>query len=326
MSQSASTQAHKPLPRPAAISLTDRAVIRVSGAQADTFLQGQFSQNLADVTEAFSPRAAACNPKGRAYCLTRLVRDGEDVLLDLPVESADAITGHLRKYLMLFRGTTMAVEESARITGLLGDEIADRLYPAAAQQLLRPGDSVKTASGHLIRTENTADGLARYEFWQTRRSDSSPLDTATGGSLADWYGSEIAAGVARLTLASHDAYVPQMLNWQHVGGIHFKKGCYTGQEVVARAHFRGQVKRRLMRGQLDGSVLPEIGSPVLDTNDKAVGEVITTELDAYDQAEVLVVLSTKEDIGPLNVAGQKLKLLQLPYPIERLDPESLAAS
>ncbi len=318
MSQSASTQAHKPLPRPVAISLTDRAVIRVSGAQADTFLQGQFSQNLADVTEAFSPRAAACNPKGRAYCLTRLVRDGEDVLLDLPVESADAITGHLRKYLMLFRGTTMAAEESARITGLLGDEIADRLYPAAAQQLLRPGDSVATASGHLIRTESTADGLARYEFWQTLRRDSSPLDTATGGSLADWYGSEIAAGVARLTLASHDAYVPQMLNWQHVGGIHFKKGCYTGQEVIARMHFLGQLKKSLFR--LTASTLaevPESGQAIL-AGDRAVGEVVNAV--GYDDGSVELLAVLRHDAAnqALTVEGMgaaTLASLPLPYQV-----------
>ncbi len=135
---------------------------------------------------------------------------------------------------------------------------------------------------------------------------------------------DIQAGLAWLDADQRDSYLPQMINWEALGGISFKKGCYTGQEVVARAHFRGQVKKRLFRAQLEGDSLPAPGASITDANDKPKGEVLAAELDAYGQAELLAVLSTKEDIGPLSVNGQAVKLLKLPYPIERVDPETLA--
>lgn len=143
---------------------------------------------------------------------------------------------------------------------------------------------------------------------------------------AVWCLHDIQAGLAWLTPHHRDALLPQMLNWEALGGISFKKGCYTGQEVVARAHFRGQVKKRLVRAQLEGDTLPVLGAAVTDENDKSRGEVVAAELDAYGQPEILAVLTQKDDTGPLQVAGQQLKQLKLPYPIERLDPEQLATS
>ena len=87
--------------------LAHRVVVRISGPGAAKFVQGQFSQNVDEVIADQSLRAAACTPKGRAYCLTRLVRHQDDLLLDLDAALADATLTHLRKYLMLFRGTSM---------------------------------------------------------------------------------------------------------------------------------------------------------------------------------------------------------------------------
>lgn len=140
---------------------------------------------------------------------------------------------------------------------------------------------------------------------------------------AVWCLQDIQAGLAWLTPAHQDALLPQMINWEALGGVSFKKGCYTGQEVVARAHFRGQVKKRLSRAQLEEQV-PPLGASVLDAEGKSAGEVVAAELDAYGQAEILAVLSTRDHAEPLRVEGQPAKLLKLPYSIERVDPESLA--
>src|SRR5690554_3731468 len=104
--------------------LEHRVMVRISGPGTDKFVQGQFSQHVDDVTPQQSRRAAASTPKGRAYCLTRLVRDQQDLLMDLDRELSDATLGQLKKYLMLFRGTRMDVVEQARIIGLLGQEAA----------------------------------------------------------------------------------------------------------------------------------------------------------------------------------------------------------
>ncbi len=232
--------------------LANRVIVRISGPGTDKFVQGQFTQHVDEVTSHQSLRAAACNPKGRAYCLTRLVRDQHDLLMDLDVDQADTTLSHLRKYLMLFRGTTMDVVPSARIVGLLGESTAIAAAGEGAEALIRPGQALPTGAGILIRLEDTAEHTARYEWWQLDGMPSLPANL-NELSIDDWNRASILAGVPWLTPDSKDAYVPQMLNLQHLQGVHFKKGCYTGQEVIARMHFLGQLKKSLFRLRFSGA-------------------------------------------------------------------------
>lgn len=126
-----STNAETPAkpPQEGWANLKDRVLARISGPGTNKFVQGQFTQNVDEVTSSQSLRAAACTPKGRAYCMTRLVRDGEDLLLSLERETAEETIQHLNKYLILFRGTSLDVLESGRVTGLLGTGAAGRLPP-----------------------------------------------------------------------------------------------------------------------------------------------------------------------------------------------------
>lgn len=321
MSDTENPAASHPLPQPSRVTISDRVMVRVAGPGTDRFLQGQFSQQIDDVTQSHAPRAAACTPKGRAYCLTRLVRAGDDVLLELPLDLADDTVAHLRKYLMLFRGTSMEVESDARIIGLMGDSTVSQLLPDATSRLATAGDSVAIQGGHLIRTMTTAEGMARYELWQTGALDKSlqqALDDIPEATLSDWYASEVAAGVAALTPATKEGFVPQMLNWQHVGGIHFKKGCYTGQEVIARMHFLGQLKKSLFRfaiGQTE--TLPAPGEAVRD-GDRPVGTVINSVGFADGSAELLAVVrhdAAELSLAPESAPDATLSLRPLPYSV-----------
>jgi folate-binding protein YgfZ len=329
MSDTESPLASHPLPRPCRVSVSDRVIVRIAGPGTDKFLQGQFSQQIEDVTQEHSPRAAACTPKGRAYCLTRLVRDGSDVLMELPEDLSDGTVTHLRKYLMLFRGTSMEVEPDARIVGLLGEAAAERLLPGNTGALAVAGDSVKIDGGHLIRTMNTAEGMARYELWQTGDLDKplqQALEDLPAAPLADWQASEIAAGVASLTTATTESFVPQMLNWQHVGGIHFKKGCYTGQEVIARMHFLGQLKKSLFRYTCgDANALPAPGEVLLD-GDRSAGNVVNSVRFSDGRSEILAVVRHDAAANPLvpeSAPGAVLSLHPLPYLVpEREETDS----
>ncbi len=321
MSDTENPVASHPLPHPARANVSDRVIVRIAGPGTDKFLQGQFSQQIDDVTQNHSPRAAACTPKGRAYCLTRLVRDGDDVLMELPVELADDTVSHLRKYLMLFRGTSMEVDAGARIIGLLGEAAAAQLLPDASDKLTAAGDSVVLPGAHLVRTMNTAEGMARYELWQTGELDQSlqqTLNDIPEATLADWHASEIAAGVAALTPATKEGFVPQMLNWQHVGGIHFKKGCYTGQEVIARMHFLGQLKKSLFRFTTDQAATPPAPGEALLDGDRPVGNVINSVGFSDGTAEFLAVVrhdAAEHELAPESAPNTALALRPLPYSV-----------
>ncbi|AZT83071.1 folate-binding protein [Marinobacter sp. NP-4(2019)] len=321
MTDPSSLAASQPLPASAWTVIEDQRILRITGPGTDKFLQGQFSQNLEDVTPSFSPRAAASTPKGRAYCLTRMVRDGDDVLLALPEQLADHITNQLRKYLMLFRGTSMEVVDNGRILGILGDELVGRLEQDTADRLNGPGDSLVIGQHHLIRTQDTAEGLPRFELWQLgdltpEQADIFQPSGQTG--QADWQASEIAAGIARLTPESLEAYVPQMLNWQHVHGVHFKKGCYTGQEVIARMHFLGQLKKSLFRFSATGLDVAPASGTAIKAGDKTVGEVVNSILLANQSAQCLAVVRHNAVDTPLHLDSHPditLERLALPYAV-----------
>lgn len=305
-----------PLPETGWSPLTGRILVRISGPGTDKFLQGQFSQHLDEVVPGYSPRAAAATPKGRAYCLTRLVRDGADILMDLDRQLADATLTQLRKYLMLFRGTSAEVLEDGQITGLLGTTTATDLAGDLVAGLESPGDSIAISGGFLIRVEPTAEGTQRFEFWQTGPSEIE-LDASEQRPETDWQASEIAAGVAALTEQTREAFVPQMLNWQHVGGVHFKKGCYTGQEVIARMHFLGQLKKSLYRARLDSASAPEPGTAI-HAGERAVGTVVNAVPLADGSCELLAVIRHDAADSDLHAAGFEaapLSLLPLPYPV-----------
>lgn len=311
-----------PLPDSGIAVLTHLRVFRVSGPGTDTFLQGQFSQNLAEVTSGHAPRAAASNPKGRTYLLTRMVREDADILLAIPDSIADHACAQLNKYLMLFRGTTMTPEPDYRVCGLLGADAAAALTGSATDGLNKPCDVLQLAySRHLIRTESTATGLARHELW-------GPVAGTDGNQRADtitetdWLASEIAAGVASLSPETIESYVPQMLNWQHLNGVHFKKGCYTGQEVIARMHYLGQLKKSLFRLACPpGSPVAHPGT-VIVANERQAGEVINAAAYSDGHQELLAVLRHDTVAGPLQLGddnGPVLTIDTLPYPVPEQD-------
>ncbi len=310
---------------PAAVLLEDRALFRVSGPGTNDFLQGQLSQDLTAVVVGHSPRGSASTPKGRAYLLTRLVRDGDDILLTMPASLAEGVITHLKKYLMLFRGTTMTRLENSQIYGLLGEKAAEAVAGASAALPVGDNDSVPVFSGHLIRVEATAEGVSRFELWLPEGSDAAlqrTIESVAQASMADWEAGEIAAGVPELTPDTQETWVPQMLNLQHLNGIHFKKGCYTGQEVIARMHFLGQLKKSLFRLEGPAAGLPAPGSSVM-ADDKAVGEVVRAV--SYDDGTIaLLAVLRHADAGKnlyLTDKTQSLQVRPLPYAVPERDAE-----
>lgn len=320
MSATVDANARSPLPQNGWAALEDQVVVRVSGPGTDKFLHGQFSQSLDDVKSDFSPRAAACNPKGRAYALVRMVRDGDDVLFNLPSALADETLAHLNKYRMLFRGTDMAIEPEARVLGVLGYELVEALCPGASTDLAHPGDTTPIGRHRLVRTQDTAEGVPRFELWQREPLADhlqQALSPAPELSSTDWAASEIAAGVPSLTPETRDSFVPQMLNWQHLQGIHFKKGCYTGQEVIARMHFLGQLKKSLYRLRLnDAAQLPQPGEPV-HAGERNVGELVNSVRYQDGHIECLAVLRHDSTDARLTIGSDPApaELLPLPYAV-----------
>jgi folate-binding protein YgfZ len=199
-------------------------VLRARGADTRAFLQGQLSNDVMRLEPGRLQLSGYHTPQGRTIALLRLTAlAADDVLAVLPRELVTPVLTRLKRYVL--RARVQLTDDSAQWT-VLGYQGPAPAVPAGA--LCLPYDG----SRQLMLIPGSSGPPAR----------DAPLGTA-----ADWAASDIAAGLPQVFVPTSEAFVAQMLNLDLTGGIALDKGCYTGQEIIARAHYRGQVKRRMQR-------------------------------------------------------------------------------
>jgi tRNA-modifying protein YgfZ len=220
-----------------AIELEPLGIVRTRGADGVKFLQGQLSNDLDRLSAQHSLLAGYHNPQGRTIAMLRLMQyDGDDILAVVPRELAAVVAGRLSKFVL--RAQVKVLDESAawRVSGLVGAAPVHEL-PAAIDAQMRTDGVVYVCVGEQPRrwlAISPANGP-------------SPLLNYPVGDRATWQRLDVAAGQPQVYAATSEEFVAQMLNLDALNAIAFDKGCYTGQEVIARAHYRGRVKRRMQR-------------------------------------------------------------------------------
>jgi tRNA-modifying protein YgfZ len=220
------------------VPLDALGVLRVRGADVVPFLQGQLSNDVTLLGAERSLLAGYHNPQGRVIALLRLVQLAPgDVIAVLPRELIATVAQRLAKFIL--RAKVKLADESGEwlITGVInGPAVAD-VWPASPDGAARIGDSIAV---------RVAQQPARW-LLVSPTAHRPALAGCTPATADDWLRLAIAAGEPEVRAATSEEFVAQMLNLDAVGAIAFDKGCYTGQEVIARAHYRGRVKRRLQR-------------------------------------------------------------------------------
>ncbi|HEY0768646.1 MAG TPA: hypothetical protein VGD47_11870 [Steroidobacteraceae bacterium] len=234
------------------VSLDSLGVLRVRGADVVSFLQGQLSNDVALLSAERSLLAGYHNPQGRVIALLRLLQPSPgEVLAILPRELAAAVALRLTKFIL--RTKVKVADESAswRVVGLIAPESPANPAPLLANRL------PETLDGSAPVHESIAVRVGALPARWLILSSLAPAASAAHppAALSDWVLTEldtwqrlaVAAGEPEVYAATSEEFVAQMLNLDVLGAIAFDKGCYTGQEVIARAHYRGRVKRRLQR-------------------------------------------------------------------------------
>jgi folate-binding protein YgfZ len=251
--------------------LAELGAVRVQGADNLRFLQGQLSNDTQKVTQASSILAGLHTPQGRAIALLRLIAVGpEDVLAVLPRDLAAPVAARLSKYVLRAKAKVTDVSGEWQFYGLALAESSEG-EPAATTASLPTVVNAQAQydSAFVVRI---SDEPARWLV--ATRSNASPLpvraadDAESGQSFAgttevnqreQWRAFDIAAGIPQVYAQTTEAFVAQMLNLDALGAIAFDKGCYTGQEIIARAHYRGRIKRRMQRFRTLGPARLAIG-------------------------------------------------------------------
>ena len=216
--------------------LPELGIIAVRGVDARKFLNGQVSQDVLGLQPGRVELAGLHNPQGRLLALLRLVPFGpHDVLCVLPrALIADTVAG-LRKFMLRAKVTVNDESSLWQLDGLPGDPLLEAATGSARAQ------------EDCVQWRHCRDG--RVLRLRPARSEV-PVDAeapADAEAVRAWQLADIAGGLPQIGPATRGEFVAQMLNLDVLGGISFNKGCYTGQEVIARAHYRGRVKRRLQR-------------------------------------------------------------------------------
>lgn len=306
------------------VRLPHLAALDVKGADAEKFLQGQTSAQVSLANGFFAPLTCFCTPKGRMLANAQLLKISNDhYRLLLSTSLIDMLASHLAKFAAFYR-VELQAQSSMLIVG--ASESANKVVQAFGLAL---PDQPYTHHSNTQATALCQPGLGRWLISIENSAEQNAIAINDDeDALNTWQLADIRSGLAWLTAPQQDHFLPQMLNWEALGGISFKKGCYTGQEVVARAHFRGQVKKRLVRITASVNSLPQVGDTLVDGQDKTVGEIVSSAFSGDQQTEMLAVANTKaiEALSPLYWQGHPVTLCDLPYTVERLDPEQLASS
>jgi len=293
-------------------ALPHLGVIRAEGPDAAAFLHGQLTQDFSLLDASQARLAALCTAKGRMIASFIGIRpQPETILLVCSQDILAATLKRLSMYVLRAKVKLSDASDQYELFGLAGTALTANSVDAAAPPGQRQG--VGAAS---VVSLYPADGVPRA-LWIAPAGSAAPQGPAM--DLDRWQWTEVRSGVATLSTPVLDAFVPQMLNYESVGGVNFKKGCYPGQEVVARSQFRGTLKRRAYIVRADAPVQP--GQEVFAAGDaeQPVGTVVQAAA-APDGAWAAIVSMqiAALDAGGLRAGGPEgvaLNVEPLPYPL-----------
>ena len=299
-------------------TLSHEGVLAVRGADAGKFLQGQLTCNLNYLSDTQASLGARCTQKGRMQSSFRILLEGDGVLMAMASELLEPQLTDLKKY-AVFSKSKLTDESAAWVR--FGIDHGDAALGSLGLELPAETDRVVRSDG-LIAIRVSPD---RAELWVSADQAGAIKGKLSAllaeGDLNQWLLGQIRAGIGQVMPGTRELFIPQMLNLQAVGGVSFKKGCYTGQEIVARMQYLGKLKRRLYRLSLNAAELPDPGTPLFSpSHNSSIGEVVIAAK-ADQGVELLAVLQAEAaesgDVHLGTLEGPGLQLLELPYQLDR---------
>ena len=295
-------------PLDGAVRLADWGVIRASGEDARKFLHGQLTQDIEHLAPGQARLAGYCSAKGRLLATFVVWRSaGDEVFLACSADLLPAVLKRLSMFVVRAKCKLADVSAEWPLWGLVGDAVLQ-----AAPDLAVWGHA-SLGTAEIVRLPDAlADGQAvpRCLWAGAAPPDARALDFDT------WRWLEATSGVARVVAATAEQFVPQMINLEVVGGVDFQKGCYPGQEIVARSQYRGTLKRRGFVVSAEVALQP--GQELFHSGDAAqpAGMVVLAGSRGGEHAALVELKIAATEAGTLHAGsagGARLTLTALPY-------------
>ena len=304
--------------------LSHFGIISAYGEDTVEFLQSQFTNDVNQVDEMHSQLSALCSPKGRMLCNFRIFRRQQTYYLVLPYELLEAALSRLRMFVLRSRVTLEDASDALIGVGASGSKISEQLGDIVGKLPENIDEAVDHKDYTIIRVGGVIPRYEIYGLLEPMKKLWQALDVhATPVGASVWELLNIQAGLPVIRAASIDAYVPQMANMHLINGVSFTKGCYPGQEIVARMHYLGKLKRRMYRIGFDTNETPATGTPLVtetSTESQDIGTILSAQQNPDGKYEALAVIQTQDAENSVlklgDADGPEVKVLDLPYSFE----------
>jgi folate-binding protein YgfZ len=290
--------------------LNKEALLHISGPDSQKFLQGQTTCDAGKVSIEQATPGAYCTPKGRVVCDFILSQIGDNhFALRLRREILQASAATFRKYIIFSKAELSQSDTHWKIYGCWGSEAKQAVYSALGVENKVEAVSARPYSSYcgdgfvIVQIDQAGTQFECYIDAQNRAELAHRLEGALSSSDENhWESLQIEQGVGRIEAATSEDYIPQMLNYDLTGHISFDKGCYTGQEVVARMHYRGKAKKRLYRASSAETQAFDAGTALYSSSSsQSVGSIVNSAIDETGQAIALIVAPVESDTQSLHV-------------------------
>ena len=301
--------------------LQGEALLEVSGRDAVTFLHNQASCDLKQLSPGRASYGSFCNPQGRVLAdFVALALGPERILLRLRRDILDSTLAALGRFAMFSKVTLQAAGDDWELLACRGAGTAEALRPLFPE--LPAADLAWTGDTNALVLQLDSQSEC-FEVWLNHSEQPALLEhleqTLSAASESDWEAGNLRRGIARITAATTGELLPQQLNYDLSGHINFRKGCYPGQEVIARMHYKGKAKRRLLLAQLPAGAAASAGDLLyLQDKEQAAAQIVNAA--TADDGTALALISTtqaaaEEGLRLTPGSEQALQLLELPYPV-----------
>lgn len=301
-------------------ALHDVGVLAVSGENALDFLQNQLTNDLAALDEHHAQLSGYCAANGRLLATLLIWKTDAHILILLPRTLLASIQKRLQMFVLRAK---VLIEDKSSSLAIIGMG-ATATSPLPLPELpASPFELSPSYDGQMIRMPAAA-GLDRF-LWIGKQEQAPALWTCVAALLppcspAAWHWTQIQAGLPQILEPTREKFVPQMVNYELIGGVNFRKGCYPGQEIVARSQYLGKLKRRMQIASAD-AVIVAPGTEVFSAADpgQPCGMVVNAEIGPDGRLACLIEIKTEllgSDIHLHSLEGPRLTFGTLPYSLE----------
>ena len=303
--------------------ITASGLLQIEGPDAQAFLQGQLTNNVLALTATRSQYSGYCTAKGRLLACLLLWRHDDAYRAMLPRELCEPIRKRLSMYILRAKVKALDISAEQVCFGVTGADAA--AWITARSSVPTADHDVTLSNGITVLKLPVNRCLIVTSAAEAATMETALTQAATAAPESLWSTLDIEAGIPTVFAATQEQFVPQAVNFDFIGAVSFDKGCYPGQEIVARTHYLGKSKQRMVRAHIasvDGADIPQAGDKLYTAafGDQASGMIVNAVTTDSQRHEVLAVVQTSSidtaDVHWKAVDGPSLVIAALPYSVK----------